>query len=59
MWLSMLALLDQYGIRNVNFKEFIADNVQTNFNAVRRIFGSKDKSVPMEEKKRNSLVNGS
>ena len=50
MWLSMVSLLSWYGVKNVNFKGFMADSAQANFNAVRKIFGSGDKSIPMEGK---------
>ena len=52
MWVSMLALLKQHGLEDVNFKGFMADSAQANFNAVRRIFGSGDKNIPMEDKER-------
>ena len=52
MWISMLALLKCHGIENVNFKGFMADSVQANFNAIRKIFGSGDKSISMEGKER-------
>ena len=52
MWILMLALLKCHGIENVNFKGFMADSAQTNFNAIRKICGSGDKSIPMEGKER-------
>ena len=52
MWLSMLALLKQHGLEDVNFKGFMADSAYANFNAIRRIFGSSNKNIPMEGKKR-------
>ena len=52
MWLSMLALLKQHELEDVNFKGFMADSAQANFNAVRRIFDSRDKNIPMEDKER-------
>ena len=52
MWLSMLALLKQHRLEDVNFKGFMANNAQANFNAVRRIFGSGDKNIPKEGKER-------
>ena len=52
MWRSMLLVLDQHGVKNVNFKGFMADSAQANFNAVRKIFGSGDKNVPMDGKER-------
>ena len=48
----MLALLKSHGIENVNFKGFMADSVQENFNAIQKQFGSSDKSIPMEGKER-------
>ena len=54
MWLSMLALLKKHGLENVNFKGFMADSAQANFNAVRRIFGSGNKNIPMAGKERTS-----
>ena len=35
MWISMLALVKCHGIKNVNFKGFIANSAQANFNAIR------------------------
>ena len=52
MWLSILALLRKHGLENVNFKGFMADNAQANFNAIKCIFGSGDKNIPMERKER-------
>ena len=48
MWWSMLLVLDQHGVKNVNFKGFMADSAQANFNTVRRIFGSGDKNDSMD-----------
>ena len=55
MWRSMLAVMEKHGVLNVNFCGFMADSAQTNFNAVREIFGSGDKSQSMENKKRTCL----
>ena len=52
MWLSMIDLLNRHGVKNVNFKGFMADSAQANFNVVRKMFGSRDSSIPMEEKER-------
>jgi hypothetical protein len=52
VWLSMLNILDKNGVSNVNFKGFMCDNAQANFNAVRILFGSGDPTVPMENKER-------
>jgi hypothetical protein len=47
--------LDKNGVVNVNFKGFIYDSAQANFNAVRVLFGSGDPKVPMENKERTCL----
>ena len=52
MWLSMVALLTRHGVKNVNFKGFMTNSAQANFNAVRKFFGSRDSSIPMEGKER-------
>ena len=52
MWLSMIDLLSRHGVENVNFKGFMADSAQANFNVVMKIFGSGDRSIPMEGKER-------
>ena len=50
MWLSILALLKEHGLIDVNFKGFMADSAQVNFNAVLKIFGLGNKNVPMPNK---------
>jgi hypothetical protein len=35
VWLSMLNILDKNGMSNVNFKGFMCDSTQANFNVVR------------------------
>ena len=55
MWRSMLAVMDRHGVFDVNFCGFMADSTQANFNAVREIFGSGDKSQPMENRERTCL----
>ena len=50
MWLSMIDLLNRHGVKNINFKGFMADSAQANFNAIRKIFGSGDRSIPIEGK---------
>ena len=55
MWQSMLAVMEKHGVLNVNFCGFMAESAQTNFNAVREIFGSGNKSQSMENKERICL----
>jgi hypothetical protein len=52
VWLSMLNILDKNGVSNVNFKGFMCDSAQGNFNAVRILFGLGDPTVPIENKER-------
>ena len=51
MWRSLLAVIEKHDVLNVNFYGFMADSVEANFNAIRKIFGSRDKSQAMENKK--------
>ena len=52
VWLSKLNILDKNGMSNVNFKGFMCNSAQINFNVVRILFGSGDPTVPMENKER-------
>jgi hypothetical protein len=51
----MLTALKRHGVINVNFKGFMCDSAQANFSAVRVIFGSGNRTVPLENKKRTCL----
>jgi hypothetical protein len=55
VWSSLLAVMEKHGMSNVNFKGFMCDSAQANFNAVRVIFGSGDRTVPMENRERTCL----
>ena len=48
----MLAVMEKHSVKNVEFAGFMADSAQANFNAVHKIFGSADKTVPMIRKER-------
>jgi len=37
----------EHGVHNVNFKGFMADSAQANWNDVHEIYGTGDKTVPM------------
>ena len=50
VWLSILNILDKNGVSNVNFKGFLCNSAQANFNVVRILFGSGDPRVLMEKK---------
>lgn len=43
------------GVSDTNFKGFMADNAQTNSNAVRIIYGSQDATKPMQNRERTCL----
>ena len=47
MWQSLLEVMELHGYTNINFKGFMADSAQANFNAVRIVFGFEDPKVPM------------
>jgi hypothetical protein len=51
----MLNVLDKNGVANMNFKGFMCDSAQANFNAMQVLFGSGDPKVPMENKERTCM----
>ena len=50
MWRSLLEVMARHGYQSVEFYGFMADSAQANFNAVREIFGSDDKTIPIAGK---------
>ncbi len=52
MWSSFVRVLE----KKLNFKGFMADSVQANFNVVWRIFGVKDPTIMMLDKKCTCLL---
>jgi hypothetical protein len=50
MWSSLVKVLEKHGMTNPNFKGFMVDSAQVNFNIVRRIFGARDPTIPMLDK---------
>jgi hypothetical protein len=44
------------GVENTNFKGFMADSAQANWNAVLIIYGSGDPKVPIENRERTCLL---
>ena len=50
MWRSILEVMEWHGYQKVEFARFMVDSAQTNFNVVREIYGSNDKTVPMAGK---------
>ena len=45
-------ILKEHGLMVVNFKGFIANSTQVNFNAIWNFFGLGNKNTPMSNKKR-------
>ena len=45
--MSLIAVMEKHGVKDVNFAGFMADNAQTNFNAVPEIFEFGEKTKPM------------
>ena len=54
-WRNLNAVVARHDIPNPKFKGFMADSVQANWNAVRIIYGSGDKAVPMENQEKRCL----
>jgi hypothetical protein len=44
------------GVEKPNFKGFMADSVQANWNAVQIVYGNGDSKVPMENQERTCLL---
>ena len=53
MSLSLIALMEKHGVKDVNIARFMADSAQTNFNAVHKDFRSRDKSKSMLGRKQS------
>lgn len=48
LWFSMINLMKNHGLSNINFKGFMADSAQANFIGVRRVFGSGNPKEPIQ-----------
>jgi hypothetical protein len=55
VWKNLNALMAQHGVDKVNFKGFMADSAQANWNVVRIIYGSRDASEKMVDRERTCL----
>ena len=53
LWHDVMA---KHKVHNFNFKGFMADSTQANWNVVREIYGTGDKTVPMQENERSCLL---
>jgi hypothetical protein len=56
MWFSLVRVLEKHGVTNPNFKGFMDDSAQANFNVVWRIFGARDPTISMFDKERACLL---
>jgi hypothetical protein len=51
-WKNLNVVMTENGVPNVNFKGFMANSVQANWNVVRMVYGDGDPSLPMVNRKR-------
>ena len=54
-WKILNLVMTNNGVSNVNFKGFMADSVQANWNAVRIIYGVVDLSLPLVARERTRI----
>ena len=45
--MSLIVVMEKHGVKDVNFVGFMADSAQANFNVVREVFGSREKTESM------------
>jgi hypothetical protein len=50
MWQNLNKIMVNNGVPNPNFKGFMVDSTQTNWNTIRIVYGSGDASEPMVDK---------
>jgi hypothetical protein len=55
LWKNLNDVMAKYGIPEPKFKGFIADSAQTNWNAIRVIYGSGDATIPMKDQESTCL----
>jgi len=55
MWTKLNEMMLKHGFPKPNFKGFMADNAQANWNMVKIVNGSKDPSVMMVDKECSCL----
>ena len=54
-WKNLNAVSSKHDITNPNFKGFMADSAQANWNAVRIVYGGGDPAIPMVNRERTCL----
>jgi hypothetical protein len=55
VWKNLNVVMARHGVHSVNFKGFMADSAQANWNVVRIIYGSGDATEKMVDKERTCL----
>ena len=55
LWRNLNSIVQRHGVDDIQFKGFMADSAQANWNAVRIVYGGGDPTVPMEELERTCL----
>jgi hypothetical protein len=56
MWRELNDLMAKNNVKNTNFKGFMVDSAQANWNAVRIVYGSGDPKVPIENRECTCLL---
>lgn len=54
-WTNLNSVVRRHGVQDIQFKGFMADSAQANWNAVRIVYGSGDISEPMPNRERTCL----
>ena len=54
-WRNLNSVVQRHGVDDIQFKGFMADNAQANWNAVQIVYGGGDPTIPMEERERTCL----
>ena len=54
-WRNLNSVVQRHGVDDIQFKGFMADSAQANWNAVRIVYGRGDPAVRMENRERTCL----
>ena len=54
-WRNLNSVVQRHGEDDIEFKGFMADSAQANWNAVRIVYGGGDPTIPMENRERTCL----
>ena len=49
LWKNLNHVMDRHGISNLEFKGFMANSAQANWNVIRIVYGSGDPKVPIDD----------